>query len=98
MKLKDLAAKPKLIQISLDSPETIELYGEPLEFWIWDRQPIQNFIKVATTMNSDYAAAVVMMNDMILDEDGKLVCKDGFTLPSSVMTAAIHKVIEHLGK
>ena len=98
MKLKDLAAKPKLIMITIDSLETIETYGEPLEFWIWDRQPIQKFIKVATTMTSDYAEAVVMMNEMVLDEDGKQVCVDGFALPSSVMTAPIDKAIEHLGK
>lgn len=98
MKLKDLAAKPKLIPITLDSEDIIAQYGEALEFYVWDRQPIQKFIKVATTMNTDYAEAVSMMNEMILDEDGKAVCKDGFTLPSGVMTAAIHKVIEQLGK
>lgn len=98
MKLKDLAAKPKLIPITIDTPEVLETYGEALEFWIWDRQPIQKFIKVATTMNTDYAEAVSMMNEMVLDEDGKPVCKEGLSLPSGVMTAAIHKVIEHLGK
>ena len=98
MKLKDLAAKPKLIPISLDGADIVEQYGEALEFYIWDRQPIQKFIKIATTMNTDYAEAVSMMNEMILDEDGKVVCKDGIALPSGVMTAAIHKVIEHLGK
>lgn len=98
MKLKDLAAKPKLIPIQLDSAEIVEQYGEALEFYIWDRQPIQKFIRIATTMNTDYAEAVSMMNEMILDDDGKPVCKDGFALPSGVMTAAIHKVIEQLGK
>jgi hypothetical protein len=98
MKLKDLAAKPKLIPILLDSTEIVEQYGEALEFFIWDRQPIQNFIRIATTMNTDYAEAVTMMNEMILDDEGKAVCGDGNTLPSAVMTAAIHKVIEQLGK
>lgn len=98
MKLKDLAAKPKLIPIQLDSAEIVEQYGEALEFFIWDRQPIQKFIRIATTMNTDYAEAVTMMNEMILDDEGKAVCSEGNTLPSAVMTAAIHKVIEQLGK
>jgi hypothetical protein len=35
---------------------------------------------------------------MILDEAGAPVVKDGLTLPSDVLMAAIQKVIEILGK
>ena len=45
MKLAELAAEPKLIPITLDDADIVEKYGEPLEFWIWDRQPIDSFNK-----------------------------------------------------
>lgn len=98
LNLKTLAAKPQLIKIVLDGDEIKEQYGDELEFYIYDRQPIDKFIKIASTMNTDYTTAVGMMNELILDEDGKPVCKDGLVLPSGVMSLAIQKVVEHLGK
>ena len=96
--LTQLAAKPQLIKIVLDSAEIVEQYGEELEFYIWDRQPIAKFMTIASTMNSNYTEAVGMMNDLILDEEGQSICRDGMVLPSTVMSFAIQKVIEHLGK
>jgi hypothetical protein len=40
MKLEKLASKPQLIKLIIDDAEIIEEFGEPLEFWTWDRQPI----------------------------------------------------------
>ena len=96
--LTQLATKPQLMMIVLDSEEIIEQYGEELEFYIWDRQPIAKFMSIASTMNTNYTEAVGMMNDLILDETGAPVCRDGMVLPSTVMSFAIQKVIEHLGK
>ena len=96
--LTQLAAKPQLIKITLNDPAIIEKYEDELEFYIYDRQPIEKFITIATKMNSDYTSAVGMMNDLILNEDGTQVCKDGLVLPSDVMSLAIQKVIEQLGK
>jgi hypothetical protein len=96
--LTQLAAKPQLIKITLNDAAIIEKYEDELEFYIYDRQPIEKFIKIATTMNTDYTSAVGMMNDLILNEDGSQVCKDGLVLPSDVMSLAIQKVIEQLGK
>ena len=41
MKLSQLAAKPTLIKLELDDEDVVKEYGEPLEFWIHDRQPIE---------------------------------------------------------
>lgn len=96
--LTQLAALPQLIKITLSDPAVIEKYGDELEFYIYDRQPIEKFIKIATTMNTDYTSAVGLMNDLILDAEGRAVCVDGRVLPSDVMSLAIQKVIEQLGK
>jgi hypothetical protein len=98
IQLTKLAAKPQLVKITLDSEEVIATYGEELEFYIYDRQPIQKFIQIATSMTSDYSNAVLMMNELILDDKGKPVCGEGEMLPGSIMSSAIQKVIEQLGK
>ena len=43
MKLNQLAAKPQLIRVEINDEETIKQFGESLEFWIWDRQPMDKF-------------------------------------------------------
>lgn len=98
LKLTQLASKPQLIKITLDNAELKERYGDELEFWIWDRQPIDQFIKLATTGASDYAEMIRMVNDLILDEEGNKVLKEGEALPNDVMAAAIGAVVERLGK
>ena len=51
LKLTQLASKPQLIKITLDTKEIQEKYGDSLEFWILDRQPIDQFIKMADTFD-----------------------------------------------
>ena len=46
LKLTQLAAKPQLVKITIDDESIKEKYGDELEFWIYDRQPIDKFIKI----------------------------------------------------
>ena len=96
--LGSLAAKPQLIKVVLDSAEIVEKYGEELDFYVYDRQPMDVFVQIATKLNSDYTGAVALINGLILDEKGKPVCSEGSMLPPDVASAAIQKVIEQLGK
>jgi hypothetical protein len=98
MKLTQLASKPQLIKIVLDDEQIQEKYGESLEFWIHDRQPIDKFIKIATTLSTDYTAAVGMLNDLILDETGAPVVQGDLALPNDLVSKVIQKVVEYLGK
>ena len=98
LKLTQLASKPQLIKVIIDKPEIVERHGDELEFWIWDRQPIDQFIKMATTGADNYGEMIRMVNDLILDEDGKQVIKTGEALPNDVMVAVIGAVVERLGK
>ena len=98
LKLTQLASKPQLIKVIVDSKELVERYGDELEFCIWDRQPIDQFIRMATTGANDYAEMIRMVNDLILDEEGKKVLKEGEALPNDVMIAVINTVVERLGK
>lgn len=98
MKLTQLAAKPQLVKITIDDEDTIKEYGEAVEFWVWDRQPMERFIKMATIKTDDFGSLVEAVNGMVLDEEGKPICIDGVTLPAGIMTRVINKVVETLGK
>jgi hypothetical protein len=98
LKLTQLASKPQLIKITIDSPDIVEKHGDELEFWIMDRQPIDQFIKMATATGNDYGELVRMVGELVLDENGSKVLKDGEALPNDVMVAVMNAVVERLGK
>ena len=98
MKLTQLASKPQLIKITLDTPEIREKYNDELEFWIMDRQPIEQFIKMATLGAENYGEMIRMVNGLVLDETGAPAMKEGEALPNDVMLAVIGAVVERLGK
>mgnify|MGYP003148498973 CR=1 FL=1 len=98
--LKELATKPQLIKVTLDDEDILKEYPEGLEFFVWDKQPLEHFIKIATsTQNVDnYPEMVELCANMILDEKGKPVMTDDLVLPGSVMLKCVNKVVEQLGK
>ena len=98
MKLTKLSKKPELVKVELTDEDTIREYGEPLEFWIYDRTGMDIFVKMATMKSEDFGDMVDIVNKMILDEDGTAIVKDGYLLPSNILTRVIGKVVETLGK
>lgn len=97
MKLSQLAAKPTLIKLELNDEDTVAEYGEPLEFWVYDRQPIDEYIRLATSSESNPGEIIKTINAMVRDENGEVIAKDGMTFPSKVMTKILAKVVETLG-
>ena len=98
MNLKNLAAKPQLIKLTLDGEDIVSQYGEPLDFWTWDRQPMDSFLKIATSNNGDIVEMAAILKDMILDEEGNPIVKEGESLPGKIMVAAFTKLVSVLGK
>lgn len=100
MQIKALASKPKLTKIIIDEDFIVEQYGEPLEFHVWDRQPIEKFLKFAgQTITPEMIPELVKLcEEMILDEDGNQVLVDDLILPNDVMMVCISKTMETLGK
>jgi hypothetical protein len=98
MRLTQLAAKPKLVKIIIDDEDVVKEYGESLEFHIWDRQPMDKFVKLAQMKAEDFGDLVEAVNSMVLDEEGQPVLKDELMLPTNIMTKVIGKVVETLGK
>ena len=98
MKLTQLAAKPQLIKIILDDEEVIAEYKEPIEFWIYDRQPMSNFIKFANLKEGEVESLMSAVKDIVLDEEGIQILQDELTIPIPVLSKVISKVVETLGK
>jgi hypothetical protein len=98
MKLTQLKAKPQLIKVIIDDEETVKEYGEAVEFWIYDRQPMDVFVRLATVKQDNIGELFGLVNTMVMDEDGKPIITDEETLPMAVMSKVITKVVERLGK
>ena len=98
MKLSQLAAKPKLVEIALDDEETVKEFGEPLTFHTWDRQPLDVFMRLAVAQQSDQSGMLDIIRTMMLDEDGKQIISADAMLPTGVLIRAIGKLTDTLGK
>lgn len=98
MKLKDLASKPQLTEIIIDNEDIVKKYGDSLSFYVHDRLPIETYTKLASVKTEDPGQMYEVIKDLILDENGMPVMSDGNVLPMDVMTAAVMKVTETLGK
>lgn len=97
MKLAELAAEPKLTKITIDSEDVVKNYGEPIEFWVYDRQEMDVFMKLASISDNDMGHISEVVSDIVLDENGNKIFKDGVTIPTDVMLKVIEEVVTHLG-
>lgn len=99
MKLADLAKKPQLVEVTIDTPEIVEEYGEPITFHTWDRQPMSVFLKLATVNSDDYGRIVEVVRTLILDDKGQpMLTDDEVGLPPRVLMAVVGVVVDGLGK
>lgn len=98
MKLSDITAEPKLVEVILDDKEILKQYNEPLTFYTWDRQPMDVFMRLANVDQKNTATLVDIVSKLILDEEGKPILTEKNMLPTSVLMKAIAKVTEQLGK
>lgn len=98
MKLQNLASKPQLVELTIDEEKIVERYGEPLQFFINDRLPVDTYTKLASVKPDDPVELYNIVKDLILDDTGMPVISGENTLPIDVMNAAIIRVTEELGK
>ncbi len=98
MKINQIASKPQLIKVVLDDADTVKELGEELEFWTWDRQPLEVFMKLASIKNDNPTEIIGVVKNLILDENGKVVIEGENMLPTQILIRIIQKVVETLGK
>jgi len=97
MDLKQIAEKPQLLKLQLDSESIIEKYGEPIEFYMYDRQSIPTYVKIST-VEDNTEELINIVKDMAMTNDGKQMLSEDDTLPLDIMLAMIEKVVAQLGK
>lgn len=99
MKLKELSAKPQLIEITLSNEAVVKKYGEPVTFHTWDRQPMDVFMSLANANDGGKPGDVIhMVKDLILDDEGKKIINKENTIPTDVLILAVGAIVERLGK
>jgi hypothetical protein len=99
MQLKELSAKPQLIEIELTNDSLVKKYGEPVKFHTYDRQPMDVFMRLANANDGGKPGDVIdMVKDLILDEEGKPIINGENTVPTDVMILAVGAIVERLGK
>jgi hypothetical protein len=98
MKLSKITLKPQLIPVVLDDEETVKEYGESLEFWTWDRQPMPVFIRLATATQADIPGMIDIITKLVLEEDGSEIITDDKIPPNNILMKVVNKVTESLGK
>lgn len=98
MKLSQLTAEPKLIEIIIDDKDVVEEYGEALTFYTYDRQPMDVFLRLANIDQKNAGDLINIVKTLILDEKGNQIVSDKSVLPTGVLMKAIAKVSELLGK
>jgi hypothetical protein len=98
MKLSQLAAKPQLIKIELSDEAIVKEFGESIEFYTWDRQPLETFMKLANADHNNVSSMIGIVRTLILDEEGKEIIAGENMLPTNVLIAVIGKIVETLGK
>jgi hypothetical protein len=98
MKINQIASKPQLIMVTLDDAATIKELGEQLDFWTWDRQPLDKFMKLASIKHDKPEEIIGVVKTLILDENGKEVITGDVMIPTQILIRIIQKVVETLGK
>ena len=98
MQLEQLAQERKLIKLTIDAETIVAKYGEPLDFWVWDRQSLDTFAKMSVITEDNALQYTDLLTGMILNEQGEPVMKDNKILPIDVITESIKLVGDTLGK
>ena len=96
MDLKQIAEKPKLVKLSLDSERILEAYGEPVDFYMYDRQSIPTYLQLSQLEN-DTGALVDTVKSLVMDESGNRMLAEDDELPAFAMVEMIEKVVGQLG-
>ena len=98
MKLSELAKKPQLQKITITNETLVEKYGDELDFFVFDRQPLDIFTKLADVQEDNVGEYMNILKDIIRNENGDPVMTEDLSLPIDVMTEAMKLIGEHLGK
>ena len=99
MDIKQLAKRPELVEIVLDSEDIVKEYGESITFYMKDFVDITTYFDFFRSQGEKSGGELnVLMRKIILNKDGQPVLGDDEALPIDISVAALTKINECLGK
>ena len=99
MKIQSFVTTPQLIEVVLDESSLVESYGEPITFYTYDIVSMSVYFDFFNARsNSEFDLLTKLIKSMILDDKGKPVLSDDKDLPIDIVTAAVIKLGDILGK
>jgi len=99
MQLADLAATPQLKSIIIDDEEIVTKYGETVEFFIYDRMPLGEYLSIIAnaTDETDLNGRIEFASTLMLDKKGKPIFTAKKQVPGDLAMAAVRGVMAELG-
>ncbi|MFY8212447.1 MAG: hypothetical protein ACOVLB_07280 [Candidatus Nanopelagicus sp.] len=99
MNIKELATKPKLVQITLDDPTIVENYGDTITFYTYDVVSLSTYFGFYDARSEGQMANLEkMVRKLVLLEDGSPALAEDEDLPIDIATEVIKKIGDTLGK
>ncbi len=99
MDIKQLARKPKLVEVVIDDENIVETYGDKITFYMMDFVDINtyfDFFRSQSEKNNGELNA--MLQSIILNSEGKPALEEGDSLPIDIAVATLTRINETLGK
>ena len=96
MQLKELATEPTLHKVTVDDEVIISAYGEPIDFYMYDRQDLPTYLKLAQIKDNE-AEMWNVLKELLLDDKGNQVLTGSKSMPVEIMVPVITKAVEALG-
>lgn len=97
MKITELSKTPELVKITIDDEHIVEKYGESIDFWTLDRQPMDVFLKLASAKQDDPASMIKALRPLLLNEDGTQVLTGDNMIPTDILILIVAKLVSRLG-
>ena len=98
MKLKALASEPQLIKVVIDDEKTLAKYGESVDYWMYDRQDLDTYMKLATLGDGKNVAQIaIIVKELVLDEAGAKILTGKNLLPVDIMVRVVEETVKRLG-
>jgi hypothetical protein len=99
MLIKELAKKPELLEITLDSQDIVLAYGEPVIFWMKDYLDVSTYFEFYQSQADNNSKKLgKLVKQLILNSKGEPAMSDEEELPVDIIVAALTKINENMGK
>lgn len=99
MNIDKFVTTPQLIEIVLDDENIVTEYGEPVTFYTYDIVSMSTYFDFFNARsNSEFERLQKLIRTMILNDKGEPVLHEGNDLPIDILSQAIIKLGDILGK